>query len=73
MTDATGTNGTTDTTLWSYQHIAAHIRVQRATVRSYRRHGLMPPPDVVQDSTPYWYADTVRTWAAMRPRNRRGG
>jgi DNA-binding transcriptional MerR regulator len=59
-----------DRTLWSYQNIAAHLRVQRDTVRSYRKHGLMPPPDVVEDGRSYWYADTVRAWAAARPRSR---
>ncbi|MGX2997107.1 helix-turn-helix transcriptional regulator [Streptomyces sp. JNUCC 64] len=62
----------TDTTLWTYQHIAAHIQVRRDTVRSYRKQGLMPPPDLIANGTPHWYADTVRAWAAARPRSRRG-
>ena len=33
------------TELWSYKDIAAHIKVQPDTVRSYRKHGLLPPPD----------------------------
>ncbi|MFE1047050.1 helix-turn-helix transcriptional regulator [Streptomyces olivaceus] len=60
----------TDRGLWSYQDIAAHIRVQPGTVRSYRKHGLLPPPDHVEHGKPYWYADTIRTWVASRPRNR---
>ena len=32
-----------DRTLWSYKDIAAHIQVQPDTVRSYRKHGLLPP------------------------------
>jgi hypothetical protein len=60
----------TDRTLWSYAEIAAHIRVRVDTVRSYRKHGHLPPPDVVEGSKPLWYADTIRTWSARRPGNR---
>jgi DNA-binding transcriptional MerR regulator len=59
-----------DRTLWSYTDIAAHIRVRTDTVRSYRKHGLLPPPDVVEGRRPFWYADTIRTWSALRPGNR---
>jgi DNA-binding transcriptional MerR regulator len=44
--------------------------VQPDTVRSYRKHGLLPPPDHVEGGKPYWYADTVRAWVASRPGNR---
>ena len=60
----------TDRRLWSYKDIAAHMRVQRDTVRSYRKHGLLPPPDDVQHGKPFWYAETVLTWIASRPSNR---
>ncbi|QKV94880.1 MerR family transcriptional regulator [Streptomyces sp. NA02950] len=62
----------TDRRLWSYKEIAAHIGVQTDTVRSYRKHGLLPPPDLVERGKPFWYADTVRSWVARRPGNRRG-
>ncbi|CAL9525643.1 MULTISPECIES: helix-turn-helix transcriptional regulator [Streptomyces] len=58
------------TELWSYKDIAAHIKVQPDTVRSYRKHGLLPPPDRVEGGKPYWYPDTVRRWVAARPGNR---
>ncbi|MER8158028.1 MerR family transcriptional regulator [Streptomyces sp. NPDC094472] len=61
----------TDRRLWSYKEIAAHISVQTDTVRSYRKHGLLPPPDLVEGGKPYWYADTIRSWVARRPGNRR--
>ncbi|MFD6425121.1 MarR family transcriptional regulator [Streptomyces sp. NPDC060198] len=60
----------TDSTLWSYKDIAAHIRVLPDTVRSYRKSGFLPAPDQVRDGRPYWYPDTVRHWVALRPGNR---
>ncbi|MFG2225293.1 helix-turn-helix transcriptional regulator [Streptomyces sp. NPDC048644] len=62
----------TDPRLWSYKEIAAHIRVQPDTVRSYRKNGLLPDPDLVEGGRPYWLADTVRAWAARRPGHRGG-
>jgi hypothetical protein len=59
-----------DRSLWSYAEIAAHIRVRKNTVRSYRKCGLLPPPDVVEQGRPFWYADTVRLWNSRRPSNR---
>ncbi|MEU8530020.1 MULTISPECIES: helix-turn-helix transcriptional regulator [Streptomyces] len=59
-----------DRRLWSYKDIAAHIKVQPDTVRSYRKHGLLPPPDQVENGKPYWYADTIHTWVSNRPGNR---
>ncbi|RDD87195.1 MarR family transcriptional regulator [Streptomyces parvulus] len=61
----------TDRRLWSYKDIATHIRVQPDTVRSYRKHGLLPPPDHVEGGKPYWYAETIRAWVASRPSNRK--
>lgn len=58
-----------DRGLWSYKEIAAHIQVQPDTVRSYRKHGLLPPPDLVESGRPYWHPDTVRTWVSQRPSN----
>jgi transposase len=57
----------TDRGLWSYKEIAAHIRVQPDTVRSYRKNGLLPAPDVVEGGKPFWYPDTIRTWVSRRP------
>ncbi|MFF3327694.1 helix-turn-helix transcriptional regulator [Streptomyces sp. NPDC002889] len=59
----------TEPRLWSYKEIAAHIGVLTETVRSYRKHGLLPPPDLVEAGMPYWSADTVRAWAARRTGN----
>ncbi|MFP1627045.1 helix-turn-helix transcriptional regulator [Streptomyces sp. 5K101] len=60
----------TDRKLWSYKDIAAHIKVQTDTVRSYRKHRLLPPPDHMEAGRPYWFADTIRRWVANRPANR---
>ncbi|MBA0049697.1 MerR family transcriptional regulator [Streptomyces sp. AJS327] len=57
----------TDGELWSYREIAAHIRVRPDTVRSYRKHGLLPPPDLTEGGRPYWHADTIRHWVTRRP------
>ncbi|MFD9489139.1 MerR family transcriptional regulator [Streptomyces sp. NPDC059991] len=60
--------------LWSYKEIALLLGVRSQTLRSYRKHGLLPPPDVVEGGAPYWFADTIRAWyqrsAAARPRPR---
>jgi hypothetical protein len=57
--------------LWSYAQIAAHIGVRPETVKSYRRQGVLPEPDVVTVlGQPRWYADTIRSWSAGRPRSR---
>jgi len=59
------------TDLWSYAEIARHISVQPDTVRSYRRHGLLPEPDVIDGGGhPRWHADTIRAWARNRPGHR---
>ncbi|MEU3614251.1 MerR family DNA-binding transcriptional regulator [Streptomyces sp. NPDC006872] len=60
-----------DVQLWSYKEIAAHLGVQADTVRAYRKHGLLPPPDRVEAGKPYWFADTVRAWSAQRAGYRR--
>lgn len=62
----------TEGRLWTYKDIAAHIGVRTDTVRSYRKHGLLPPPDLVEGGRPYWYAETVRIWVARRPGSRGG-
>jgi len=57
--------------LWSYTEIAAHIGVKPETVKSYRRHGMLPDPDLVTVlGQPRWYADTIKAWSARRPSNR---
>ncbi|MFJ8434549.1 MerR family transcriptional regulator [Kitasatospora sp. NPDC094019] len=59
------------TELWSYAEIARHINVQPETVRNYRRHGLLPEPDLVDGGGhPRWYPETVRAWARRRPGRR---
>ncbi|MFJ4429171.1 helix-turn-helix transcriptional regulator [Streptomyces bobili] len=61
---------TTAQVLWSYKEIAAHLKVQPETVRSYRKRGLLPAPDRVEGGKPYWYSNTVRAWIASRSGHR---
>jgi len=62
-----------DEELWSYAEIAVHIGVQAETVRSYRRHGLLPNPDTTDRyGHPRWRPDTIREWSRRRP-GKRGG
>ncbi|MDH6126636.1 MarR family transcriptional regulator [Kitasatospora sp. GP82] len=57
--------------LWSYAEIARHINVQPDSVRSLRRHGVLPEPDLTDaGGHPRWYADTIRAWARNRPGRR---
>ncbi|MFD8593959.1 MerR family DNA-binding transcriptional regulator [Kitasatospora sp. NPDC059646] len=57
--------------LWSYVEIARHIGVQAETVRTYKRHGLLPHPDRVDSGyRPRWYPETIRHWARSRPGRR---
>ncbi|MGW2251479.1 MarR family transcriptional regulator [Kitasatospora sp. NPDC001660] len=57
--------------LWSYAEIASHINVRAETVRNYRRHRLLPEPDVIDgNGYPRWYPETIRAWARRRPGNR---
>jgi hypothetical protein len=59
--------------LWSYLEIARHIGVRPETVRSYRRHGLLPEPDLLDAAgRPRWYARTIRAWSRRRPGSRSG-
>lgn len=60
-----------DAELWSYEQIAAHIGVKPSTVKSYRRHGMLPEPDATTVlGHPRWYASTIRAWSARRPHSR---
>ncbi|MFF4343406.1 MarR family transcriptional regulator [Kitasatospora sp. NPDC001540] len=57
--------------LWSYVEIGLHINVQTETVRNYKRHGLLPEPDLVDAAGhPRWYPETIRAWALTRPGRR---
>ncbi|GJF30166.1 hypothetical protein KNE206_28660 [Kitasatospora sp. NE20-6] len=57
--------------LWSYPEIARYIGVRPDTVRSYRRHGLLPDPDAVDAAgRPRWRPDRIRSWARNRPGHR---
>lgn len=59
------------TDMWSYAEIARHINVQPETVRNYRRHGLLPDPDLTDSGGhPRWHPDTIRAWALNRPGHR---
>ncbi|MCC5949233.1 MAG: helix-turn-helix domain-containing protein [Nitriliruptoraceae bacterium] len=53
--------------LLTVDDIARELRVERATVESYRRRGYLPPAPVRCGRTPLWTAPVVRHWIASRP------
>jgi hypothetical protein len=60
-----------DGELWSYAEIARHIGVKLETVRSYRRHGMLPDPDLVDAyGRPRWFPGTIQDWNRRRPGTR---
>jgi hypothetical protein len=47
--------------------VAEICDITQATVRSYRRFGMLPEPDVWIDDRPGWTSRTIRGWQARRP------
>ncbi len=53
---------------WTTAEVAAHLGVSVGTVRAYSSRGQMPAPDGRLGRTPWWWAETIRAWAASRSR-----
>jgi len=53
---------------WGVRQVAKFLGVQDSTVRSWVSRQRMPDPDGHVGRTPVWRAETIRTWAAQRPR-----
>lgn len=53
---------------WTTAEVAAYLGVSVGTVRAYSSRGQMPPPDGRLGRTPWWWAETIRVWAAGRRR-----
>lgn len=56
---------------WTTKDVAAYLRVQMATVSTYRARGQMPAPDQTVGRTHMWHPATIIAWHEMRPRPRR--
>lgn len=53
---------------WRIREIAQTLGVAESTVRAYRaRPGRLPPADGEDRYGPWWYPETIVTWAANRP------
>jgi hypothetical protein len=58
---------------WTTTEVAAYLRVQVATVSTYRMRGQMPSPDKTYGRTHLWHPATVMDWHEKRPRPGVGG
>lgn len=47
---------------WSVADVAAYLGVKPRTVTAYHARGQMPPADGRVGRSPWWWADTIRTW-----------
>lgn len=50
-----------------YAGFAAEVGLEQSTLRSYRRHGYLPPPDLTLGGRDAWEIKTVRLWQELRP------
>lgn len=55
------------TTQLTTADVAAILRVEPETVRSYRTRGLFPEPDGHLGRTPWWTRETIEAWQKARP------
>ena len=47
---------------WTIPDVAAHLGVERSTVRAYRARRQMPEADGRTGRTPWWHPETIRAW-----------
>lgn len=58
---------------WTTSDVAAYLRLQVATVSSYRMRGQMPEPDMTLGRTHVWRPSKIIAWHENRPRPGVGG
>jgi predicted DNA-binding transcriptional regulator AlpA len=53
---------------WTTREVAKFLGIAESTVRAYATRGKMPEPDAYVGATKVWRQQTIKEWAARRPR-----
>jgi hypothetical protein len=53
---------------WTTREVANFLRIGESTVRAYVTRHKMPEPDAYVGATKLWRQETIKEWAARRPR-----
>jgi predicted DNA-binding transcriptional regulator AlpA len=56
---------------WTTKEVAQFLGIEEVTVRAYVTRHKMPQPDAYVGATKLWRQETIKQWAARRPRKRR--
>jgi predicted DNA-binding transcriptional regulator AlpA len=53
---------------WTTREVAKFLGIEESTVRAYAARHKMPEPDAYVGATKLWRQETIKEWAANRPR-----
>ncbi|NDL58625.1 MerR family transcriptional regulator [Phytoactinopolyspora mesophila] len=51
----------------SMAEVARALEMETGTIRTYRKRGVLPDPDVMIGDVPGWMPETIDAWNANRP------